>query len=933
MPVLTDKPSDTDSRNDELNPSQQDYDRRFNDIVAAEKAGNQSGAENNNSASPFNDIQKKEAESAPNSLWQNNVTPAAANPKKLLKGVLKGRGALIGAGGSIGVIGVILAFMGYAGFASLPMALTNNAMSKNDARGSVLEKRLAAKISQKMSGGASTTCDTKLAACRAGKIPKSMLSAMSDRGITAYKGDQAIKVDGNGYVDGDSLPDNYRYTNSKGNEIKVASDDFAKTYKSDPEFRKMFKRAYNMRYRGYTGKYMLKNFFNKFGLSKKGGLAADPDFNESTADKKLETKLKTSADATSESGVKKTFKDRLENSKDRSVEKIKRAGGDVTLTVGAIGCTLVNTPKFVASAYRAVQLAQILILIQDVVLSPGSMQQAGDIDGSKLAAIGNLLTEKVKNSDNDLSQAAVDSPILQSAIGVNTNKTQVSSYAPGLALLTNSVVQTSTSLSASTKKTCNLINSPQAFVVSSGVDAAISVSTAGTGAIVLAALKGIGKAAVTLGAVDAIAKVFSETPIIDMLTDLAYSAAEGVIGNYLDGARGRALGDALGTGILAYFSQAGSAGGAAPLTTSQVKGFSDVMASVDNEYKEEDIATLSPFDVSSQYTFLGSIMSNLSLHSSQGNPILSGASMLGYILKTPFTSLAAATTYAADSGQSTAEANCSYASTFGLEDNVAVNAAGYACVGIPEEYINMSPSEVMQYVQDDIDPETGEIKSDSDTGDVVAECNSGDLESMSGCTVSGDEAKKRAAQSIYQYDLQLENILSGEDDQIGEDSSSTTSTDTVSGDSTSLTKTILDSGKVTDATGQIQEIANGTRTDVDNQLLSIIATLGSSNTFTISSLKRDEALSVGAGQTSLHLQGKAVDLSGAAGVNGVSFGYSDHNSTIQAFLNSVAAVMPENCQIGVPNQSYVNATKPLVKTGCTVFIDTGTGAHIHLGVQ
>lgn len=97
-------------------------------------------------------------------------------------------------------------------------------------------------------------------------------------------------------------------------------------------------------------------------------------------------------------------------------------------------------------------------------------------------------------------------------------------------------------------------------------------------------------------------------------------------------------------------------------------------------------------------------------------------------------------------------------------------------------------------------------------------------------------------------------------------------------------------------------------------------------------MKRDSALSVGAGSKSLHLTGQAADISGSSGVDGVSFGYNGHNAKVQAFLDAAAAIMPENCQIGVPNQAYVNATKKKAKASCIVFVDVGSAPHIHLGV-
>ena len=186
----------------------------------------------------------------------------------------------------------------------------------------------------------------------------------------------------------------------------------------------------------------------------------------------------------------------------------------------------------------------------------------------------------------------------------------------------------------------------------------------------------------------------------------------------------------------------------------------------------------------------------------------------------------------------------------------------------------------------------------------------------------------------YTFDLSVQSTI--DDDELGStnatDSTSTTSTtptDTSSKTEKELAKMIIDSGNVTDSSpgGQIKQIADGSRTDVDIRILRLLAGLAIDNTFTISSLKRDEALSVGAGANSPHLSGRAVDISGE--VNGVSVGYSGHNAKIQTFINSGSDLLASNCGIGAPNQEYVTGVKD---SGCSVFVDIGTGPHIHFGV-
>ena len=930
MPTTLDERPDTD---DKYNASQQDYERKFQDLSHREQAG-----DNATHTNSLNDVQNNETtptKDSNQSPWK--YTNDAKNTK--ISGKFKAKIPVLSVGGGFGVVGILLSLVfGYAVPAYLPTALTSSAVSSNDARGSVLEKRLIAKLDQKLKHSADI-CDIAKAVCRAGKIPKSMLSSMEKKGITAYKGDKAVKASGDGYISAADTPTEYRFTDKTGKEVRVYADDFMKTFKNNPEFRKMIRGAYNMRYLGYSGWYMFKNFFSGFGGKKDGGVAADSDTSEKTIGEKIKKILASKLDVKDADSIKSIIRAYLEKTQKSLAEKIKRSGGSTTLLVGTTACSVVNTPRLIANAYRAIQYAQLAFALQDILLSPGDMQKAGAIDSTKIAAIGTALTERVKQDDGTIS-SAVDSPILQSAISVNTNKTGISKYSPGYSLLKNSLVQGSTSLSGSTKKFCNIINSPEAMVFADATDAVIGTATGGAGAVLMAALRAVAASLATIGAVDGAVEAMNKAGILDKLTNFAFDIAKGAIGNYLDGAKGGALGDALGTGIFAYFSTAATSSGAAVLKTNQVSSFSNIRSAYNNELKQEDIATLSPFDTSSQYTFLGSIMTNLALNGAKDNVVSTGLSSLGYILSAPL-KLLSPSAGAADSATSD-EKKCSYADSYGVESDIAVNAAGYPCAGIPVDYINMSSDEVMSYVSDDIDEDTGEIKDGTDTSSVVSDCNSVDFSSISGCTISSDNAdvKKRAAQSLYQYDLQVENMFNGQDQSATDPSATSTSstsasssTTLVSGTAKELAQKILDSKRVNDTTGQLKEVVNGTRTNIDTNVLSVLATLSQSYSFTISSIKRDEALSVGAKNYSLHLSGHAVDIAGTPGIDGVSFGASGTNGTIQKFLNSVAAILPSNGEIGVP-MDYITPTKSAVKNdGCRVFYDSGTGPHIHIGFR
>lgn len=174
-----------------------------------------------------------------------------------------------------------------------------------------------------------------------------------------------------------------------------------------------------------------------------------------------------------------------------------------------------------------------------------------------------------------------------------------------------------------------------------------------------------------------------------------------------------------------------------------------------------------------------------------------------------------------------------------------------------------------------------------------------------------------------------------------------------SGDAKALAQQILGNtkiGKDDDAKKQLEGIAagsgpcsnvNGGQYSVDTELLRVIAALAQSNTFTISSLHRGcTASTVGAGTASRHWKGRAVDISGSRGINGVtmpSFDAHDGSGTITRFAQEAARLLPAGCELGVPNQTYVDEVKSINPACEKIFIDSlqttgATGPHVHIGV-
>jgi len=201
----------------------------------------------------------------------------------------------------------------------------------------------------------------------------------------------------------------------------------------------------------------------------------------------------------------------------------------------------------------------------------------------------------------------------------------------------------------------------------------------------------------------------------------------------------------------------------------------------------------------------------------------------------------------------------------------------------------------------------------------------------------------------------LDSVDEGDCSELGFGSSTTGTASNAGlpdGDARELAQAILDNeriGKDSDAQNQLQSIVdtgkpcpsvNGEYT-INTELLRVIAALGQNNTFTIASMHRGcTGSTVGAGTQSLHWQGRAVDISGSRGINGVSFppgDFSFYHQKIQDFINEAATYLPANCELGVANSRYLNGVQATSPRCTDIFLDTpstgATGPHVHIGIK
>ena len=147
--------------------------------------------------------------------------------------------------------------------------------------------------------------------------------------------------------------------------------------------------------------------------------------------------------------------------------------------------------------------------------------------------------------------------------------------------------------------TCNVITSSYAMWGTLAVEAVLTVATYSVEALVSWAVKEAAVAAFTILLETVIKEVF-----IKLLQEFAPN-------DMLPKARYKDLGDALGVSAMAFFSSGSMAQALPTLKTNQLAEFNQIKIANEDFQKRMDIASLSPFDTSSKYTFLGSIVHNM----------------------------------------------------------------------------------------------------------------------------------------------------------------------------------------------------------------------------------------------------------------------------------------------------------------------------------
>lgn len=827
--------SETDSR---LNPAEQ---AKFDQISAGSDSGSELNARErgviddlesqfDNKDSDLNPNQNDSASAAVNdqesSVPGNGFYQPSAGKKKspvTFKSLLKKRGPIAAIVGILGLGGGIMGI--FLSPATMLQNIMENFTWKNDSASIAKESRMK-KVMNKMIGASDDAgiCKSKKIRCKTGRLSNRALKKFKKSGLIPVDADgKEMDIKGRGYPE--KNPTHWKVeglNDGKPIESSKLKDELLKK-----ENRKIASKVYGrtglfkMRFHAWTGKHISK-LYDKFKLKRNSAI--------SKIDKKLGVKEKANK-----------FKEKLPGFNDdkaigginervtKSTEKLKK-GGLVYVAAAGI-CLALKLPNIIASGVAAIQLVPLLGLVMDVILSPGSQAKASGLDSSgsgfsqeTMETIGTMLTErgKMKGSDN-AEGSALDSPYLLAAMGVNNDKPGIAkNYIPGYSVATNPIVRTLNSAEEASEPVCNYILSPVAMYTSQLVD--LAVEATGAASFGLTSLANwIAKKTLATVTTELLKYAVGDT-VKRVLKELAVSMLTSNNAQYKD------LGDALGVGAAAFFAS-GSMGQMLPgLKMSQLAEFNGIQIANEEFQKEMDIASLSPFDTSSRYTFLGSIFHNMgNMMMANGTYSKTPVAMLSNILRLPSMALSYSSTAKAASGMYS-DKYCGYAKDFsmgsGSSEDPAVNMAGLPCTGITNSQANMSVEEAIQiaedegWIQKDMDiPDgadisdlmnNGYIVKDTPLHDFVEDCGDASTGSYwfsnGGCTAPSDSTRvakitektykdeegkditnesfgtensakqyddrKLSAMSVLLIDFQIAQSINGEDDE--EDAPSTT---------------------------------------------------------------------------------------------------------------------------------------------------------------
>lgn len=706
--------------------SPEEYDDSFSKIIDNEFGYNPSSELNSREKSASKNSISNDGDSDDSSLNDLESSPTEGSiekPTNNLASKISGGGKLdpkklkelaVKIGKSRSPLGVIFSIFGITGVifflifnpGSLLVGLSEMLMERNDSASTSMQRRILKVLDHVASNQSDhEVCAASKMRCHMGKFSNHALLRFEKAGIKPLWGGETRTLKKTGFPD--KNPSSYEITQPDGSKQTIPADKLS-AYLGDKENRAVARKVIgsggilSMRFRAYSSAHMKKSFYNKFRLGKTGGHADGTKKRKTMAElsKSMMSKIP-GVDAINGVGEK------VQKKVGKHLGKAKKGGAAYIFAVA--GCISLKAPKYIAAGVAAIQVQQLLPFVNDYVLSPGSKQKAhafdSDITAEDIDGLGLALNEKYPVMDDDgnektdkggkaVKASALESPYLLNALGVDDSGPLPSkAFSPAYSILSNDFYKAASIAEKKTSEACSYILSPVAMYTAMGVSAA-------TTALASATLVG------------GLIKVAAEWIISEIIAEIAKQimgeAAKAILqelaeNDRLEGAKGRDLGDILGIGAAAYFSGAGMARGLPVLNRKQAIAFNDIKREEENLQREMDIAVLSPFDISSKHTFLGSIVYNTRFamlkNRAYGDGISGMVSAIAHLPSAAMVPTAKADRMTDKYGGYAEYADLS-AGTGNTDDDPCVNFALTPCVGITDEQAAMSTDEAIKLAEE-----------------------------------------------------------------------------------------------------------------------------------------------------------------------------------------------------------------------------------------
>lgn len=300
--------------------------------------------------------------------------------------------------------------------------------------------------------------------------------------------------------------------------------------------------------------------------------------------------------------------------------------GVSTLGAAAAGyCAYVEIANKIQTIVHAVSNLQQMNLINGFTEAVQIVQAGDDPSGVVMNEYANNLVEKDSNGKTSIESAGISSMFTGAAIDPNDESVKTATPEGAFANMSNSSNPVSNVIADAIGQVGSFMNAMTQCTYIKGTVAVVGTIISGAAAYVTGGLSGLIELGIQTIVGGAVAFVISQvaSALIDWFWD---SYGEVLEKDLATAVFGEDLGNALTSGANKYLSSNHQTGGGSPATEAALISFKRQQNVVIAEEAEYQRSVRSPFDIDSQYTFLGSIVYSL--------VPMASTSSLGSVIKT-----------------------------------------------------------------------------------------------------------------------------------------------------------------------------------------------------------------------------------------------------------------------------------------------------------